>query len=192
MGPEIVQQAHHVVSIARDHLKATQSRMKSYADKRRRPLEFAVNDFVMLKVSPMKGVKRFGAKGKLAPRFIGPFEVLERIGSMAYKLALPEQLQNVHDIFHVSMLKKFIRDKEQDLVVDFSGLQVEDDATIELPPMKIIDVQEKGTRGKRIRSVKVQWSDNPRDVSWELEDVMMKQHPDLFAPNEDNHKDVIP
>ena len=140
MGPEIVQQAHHVVSTARDHLKADQSRMKSYADKRRRPLEFDVNDFVMLKVSPMKGVKRFGAKGKLAPKFIGSFEVLERIGSMAYKLALPEQLQNVHDVFHISMVKKFIRDKEQDLVVDFSGLQVKDDATVELPPMRIVDV----------------------------------------------------
>ena len=90
------------------------------------------------------------------------------------------------------MLKKFIRDEEQDLVVDFSGLQVEDDATVELPPMKIIDVQEKGTGEKHIRSVKVQWSDNPRDVSWELEDVMRKKHPHLFAPNEDNHEDVIP
>ena len=112
IGPEMVQQAHHVVSVARDRLRVAQSHQKSYADKRRRPLEFEVGDYVMLKVSPMKGVKRFGAKGKLAPRFVGPFKVLERIGSMAYRLELPKQLKGVHDVFHVSMLRKFFRDVE--------------------------------------------------------------------------------
>ena len=174
IGLEMVQQAHQVVLVARDRLKAAQSRQKSYADKRRRPLEFTVDDYVMLKVSPMKGVKRFGAKGKLAPRFIGPFQVFERISSMAYRLDLPDQLKGVHNVFHVSMLRKFFRDEEQDLVVDFRGLHIEDDATVDFPPVKIVDVQEKGTRRNRIRMVKVQWSDNPKDVTWELEDVMQK------------------
>ena len=141
--------------MARDHLKASQSRQKSYADKRRRPLEFEIDDYVMLKVSPMKGVKRFGAKCKLEPRFVGPFKVLERIGSMAYRLELLEQLKGVHDVFHVSMLRKFFYDEEQDLIVDFRGLQIEDDATVSFPPVKIVDVKEKGTRRNRIRAVKV-------------------------------------
>jgi hypothetical protein len=192
IGPEMVQQAHHVISVARDRLRAAQSCQKSYMDKRMRPLEFEVGDYVMLKVSPMKGVKQFGAKGKLAPRFVGPFKVLERIGFMAYRLELPEQLKGVHDVFHVSMLRKFFYDEEQDLIVDFRGLQIEDDATVSFPPVKIVDVQEKGTRRNRIRTVKVQWSDNPKNVTWEIKDVMQKQHPHLFVPFEENLEDVIP
>ena len=111
---------------------------------------------------------------------------------MAYKLELPEQLSKVHNVFHVSMLKKHIRDADQDLIVDFRGLKVEDDATVEVHPLKIIDVQEKGTRRNRIRSVKVQWSDNERDVTWELERVMKDQYPHLFEPLDENHEDVIP
>ena len=90
MGSKLVEQAHHAVSVAGDHLKVAQSLMKSYANKKRRPLEFEVGDYVMLKVSPMKGVKRFGAKGKLAPRFVSPFVIIEMIGSMAFKLELPK------------------------------------------------------------------------------------------------------
>ena len=84
-----------------------QSRQKSYADQRRRPLEFMVGDFVFLKVSPKKGIVRFGKKGMLVSRFIGPFEFLERIGVVAYRLTLPPQLSLVHDVFHVSMLRKY-------------------------------------------------------------------------------------
>ena len=88
------------------NLKIAQSRQKSYADRRRRPLVFNNGDFVYLKVSPMKGVNHFGVKGKLAPRYIGPFQILERYGKVAYRLKLPEQLSAVHDVFHVSQLKK--------------------------------------------------------------------------------------
>ncbi|KAL5578475.1 hypothetical protein UlMin_020174 [Ulmus minor] len=91
-------------------MKTAQSRQKSYADRRRRPLEFQVGDLVFLKVAPMKGVMRFGKKGKLSPRYIGPFEILERIGKVAYKLALPSELYTVHNVFHVSMLRKYISD----------------------------------------------------------------------------------
>ncbi|KAL5560854.1 hypothetical protein UlMin_037065 [Ulmus minor] len=91
-------------------METAQSKQKSYADKRRRPLEFQVGDSVFLKVAPMKGVMRFGKKGKLSPRFIGPFEILERIGKVAYKLALPPELSSVHNVFHVSMLKKYMSD----------------------------------------------------------------------------------
>ncbi|KAL5546672.1 hypothetical protein UlMin_006359 [Ulmus minor] len=91
-------------------MKTAQSRQKSYTDKRRRPLEFQVGDLVFLKVAPMKGVMCFGKKGKLSLRYIGPFEILEKIGKVAYKLALPSELSTVHNVFHVSMLQKYISD----------------------------------------------------------------------------------
>ena len=104
MGPELVCQTAEKVPIIHQRMKAAQDRYKSYADKRRRPLEFNVYDHVFLKVSPTKGVVRFGVKGKLNPKYIGPFEVLERIGPVAYKLALPSSLAGVHDVFHMSLL----------------------------------------------------------------------------------------
>ena len=93
----------------RQRMEAAQCRHKSYADKRRRPLEFQRGDFVFLKVAPMKGVMRFGKKDKLSPRYIGPFEITERIGKVAYKLALPSELSTVHNVFHVSMLKRYVQ-----------------------------------------------------------------------------------
>jgi hypothetical protein len=101
-GPDLVEEAEMIVSRIQDNLRAVKSCQESYANKRRRPLEFAISDPVHLKVSPMKGMKRFGMKGKLAPRYIGPFPILEKCGSMAYKLELPPSLVGVHDIFHVS------------------------------------------------------------------------------------------
>ncbi|GKF75791.1 hypothetical protein Tco_0225235, partial [Tanacetum coccineum] len=93
-----------------DRLKVARDRQKSYADKRRKPLEFSVGDHVFLKVSPWKGMVRFGKKGKLAPRFVGPFDIIERIGPVANRLKLPEELNGVHDTFHVSNLKKCLAD----------------------------------------------------------------------------------
>ena len=101
-----MQETSEKIHLIRERLLMAQSTQKSYADQRRRPLEFMVGDFVFLKVSPKKGFVRFGKKGKLVPRFIGPLEILERIGVVAYRLALPPQLSLVHDLFHVSMLRK--------------------------------------------------------------------------------------
>ncbi|GJU96061.1 hypothetical protein Tco_1320817 [Tanacetum coccineum] len=91
-------------------LKAARDHQKSYTDKRRKPLEFSVGNYVLLKVSPWKGVVRFGKKGKLAPRFVGPFEIIEKLGSVAYRLDLPKELNGVHDTFHMSNLKKCLAD----------------------------------------------------------------------------------
>ncbi|KAL5554940.1 hypothetical protein UlMin_037176 [Ulmus minor] len=110
-------------------METAQSRQKSYADKRRRPLEFQVGDSVFLKVAPMKGVMSFGKKGKLSPRFIGPFEILERIGKVTYKLALPPELSSVHNVFHVSMLKKYVSDPSH--VLEHEPIQVNEDLTYE-------------------------------------------------------------
>ena len=105
-GPDLIRDTSEKVSLIRQRLLTAQSRQKSYANVRRRPLEFEVGDHVSLKVNPKRGVARFGERGKLSPRFIGPFEILERIGSVAYRLALPPSMLGVHEVFHVSMLRK--------------------------------------------------------------------------------------
>ena len=109
---DLVKETEEKVRQIQSNLKIAQSRQKSYVDKRRRPLVFNKGDYVYLKVSPMKGVNRFGVKGKLAPHYIGPFQILERCGKVAYRLKLPEHLSAVHDVFHVSQLKKCLRVSE--------------------------------------------------------------------------------
>jgi hypothetical protein len=101
-GPDILLEAEEKIKMVRENLKIAQSRQRSYADTRRRELSFEVGDFVYLKVSPIRGVRRFGVKGKLAPRYIGPYQILARRGEVAYQLSLPENLSTVHDVFHVS------------------------------------------------------------------------------------------
>lgn len=103
-GPEIVQETTDKIQQIRERLKVARDRQKSYADRRRKPLEFTVGDKVLLKVSPWKGVVRFGKRGKLSPRFVGPFKIIQRIGPVAYQLELPEEMNGVHDVFHVSNL----------------------------------------------------------------------------------------
>ena len=98
------------VNVIRARLKAAQDRQKRYTDKRRKDLEFEVEDRVFLKLSPWKGVVRFGKRGKLSPRYIGPFEIVDRISPVAYRLDLPEELAQVHNFFHISMLRKYISD----------------------------------------------------------------------------------
>ncbi|GKA95690.1 putative reverse transcriptase domain-containing protein [Tanacetum coccineum] len=106
IGPELVQETAKKISQIKDRLKAARDHQKSYAKKRRKPLEFNVGDYVLLKVLPWKDVVRFGKKGKLAPRFVGPFEIIKKVGLVAHKLGLPKELNSVHDTFHVSNLKK--------------------------------------------------------------------------------------
>jgi hypothetical protein len=107
--PDILEEAEKQVRIVKENLRVAQPRQKSYADHRRRELSFEVGDFVYLKVSPMRGLRRFKVRGKLAPRFIGPFKILEKRGEVAYQLELPPQLSDVHNVFHVSQLKKCLR-----------------------------------------------------------------------------------
>jgi hypothetical protein len=101
-GPDLVTEAERKVKLIRKNLEAAQAKQKSYHDKKRKPLQFEVGDFVYLKVSPTKGVQRFGIKGKLAPRYIGPYEIIEACGSVAYKLKLPPKMFAIHNVFHVS------------------------------------------------------------------------------------------
>ncbi|GJW00169.1 putative reverse transcriptase domain-containing protein [Tanacetum coccineum] len=116
--PELVKETTEKISQIKDRLKAARDSQKSYADKRRKPLEFSVGDYVLLKVSPWKGVVRFGKKGKLAPWFVGPFEIVEKVGHVAYRLDLPKELNGVHDTFHVSNLKKCLADPTLQVPLD--------------------------------------------------------------------------
>ncbi|XP_058106495.1 uncharacterized protein LOC131249747 [Magnolia sinica] len=155
VGPNIVQEATEKVEIIRKRLQATQSRQKSYANNRRRDLEFAMGDHVFLKVSPMKGLMRFGIRGKLALRFIGPFEILERVGAIAYQLALPPQLASVHNVFHVSMLRKYERDASH--VIEWQDLEQQKDTSYIEKPVRILDRKEHVLRTKIIPLVKILW-----------------------------------
>ena len=152
-GSEFIKEAREQVSIIRSHLKAAQSRQKAYADKRRRPLEFAAGDYVYLKVSPMRGVHRFGIHGKLAPRYVGPYQVLEQCGPVAYRPQLPYILSAVHNVFHVSQLKKCLWVPDE--AVEMEGLPLQPDLTYVEHPIKILDKKERVTRNKVVKFYKV-------------------------------------
>ena len=122
---------------------------------RRRPLEFEVWDHVFLKVMPKRGVVRFGKRGKLLPRFVGPFEILERVGNVAYRLAIPPSMSSVHDVFHVSMLRKYTPDPAH--VVDWGQIEVDTDGTFEKGPVCIFDVHDQVLRNKTVGLVRVLW-----------------------------------
>ena len=127
----------------------------------------------------MKGVMRFGKKGKLAPRYIGPFEILEKVGKVAYRLALPPQLSSVHNVFHVSMLRRYERDTSH--VIDWQPLEIREDVTYIEQPIRILDRKDQILRTKTISLIKVQWSNHGEDeASWEREDEIKEKYPQLF------------
>ena len=157
VGPQLLQDAVEQVNKIRLKMKTAQDRQKSYADVRRMKLEFQVGDSVYLKISPTKGTMRFGFSGKLKPRYIGPFDVIRKVGELAYELALPPSLDKVHNVFHVSMLKKYIRDPNH-ILPDYRELNVQPDATYEEKPLRILAKRDKVLRRKTITLVKVLWS----------------------------------
>ncbi|KAL5559353.1 hypothetical protein UlMin_035564 [Ulmus minor] len=180
LGPEIVQKTVDIVEKIRQRMKTAQSRQKSYTDRRRKPLEFAIGDKVFLKVAPMKGVMRFGKRGKLSPRFVGPFEILERIGDLAYRVALPPAMSGIHNVFHVSMLRKYTPDPSH--VLSYDTLDLRQDLTFEESPVRILDREERELRQKKIRLVKVLWKNHEvEEATWEREDEMRTKYPHIFG-----------
>ncbi|GJX78749.1 putative reverse transcriptase domain-containing protein [Tanacetum coccineum] len=179
-GPELVQETTERIIQIKQRIQTARDRQKSYADLKRKPMEFQVGDKVMLKVSPWKGVVRFGKRGKLNPRYVGPFKVLKKVGAVAYKLELPQELSRVHNTFHVSNLKKCYSDDP--LVVPLEGLQVDDKLHFVEEPVEIMDREVKQLRRSRVPIVKVRWnSRRGPEFTWEREDQFRKKYPHLFT-----------
>ncbi|KAL0554261.1 hypothetical protein IC582_008178 [Cucumis melo] len=179
MGPELVQSTNEAIQKIRSRMHTAQSRQKSYADVRRKDLEFEVGDKVFLKVAPMRGVLRFERRGKLSPRFVGPFEILEQIGPVAYRLALPPSLSTVHDVFHVSMLRKYVPDPSH--VVDYEPLEIDENLSYVEQPVEVLAREVKTLRNKEIPLVKVLWRNHRvEEATWEREDDMRSRYPELF------------
>ena len=178
-GPNLIRDTSEKVSLIREHLLTAQSRQKSYADVRHRPLEFEVGDHVFLKVMPQRGVVRFGKRGKLSQRFIGPFEILERVDTIEYWLALPPSMSGVHEVFHVSMLRKYTPNPAH--VVDLGYIEVDMDKTFEEGPVCIVDSRDQVLRRKTVRLVLVLWRHyGVEESTWEREDTMWATYAFLF------------
>jgi hypothetical protein len=184
-GPDILREAEEKVHKIREHLKAAQSRQKSYSDKRRRDLDFRVGDFVYLKVSPLKGKQRFQIKGKLAPRYVGPFKVLSRRGEVSYQLELPEEMSEVHDVFHISLLRKCLEVPEKTEAfknIDHRSVDLNKDLTYREVPIRILEEAYRTTRTRSIKFLKVQWSNHTEEeATWEREDYLKTEFPNLFS-----------
>jgi hypothetical protein len=166
-----VTEAEEKVKQIQANILAAQSHQKSYTNKRHRPLEFEVGDHVYLRVSPMKGVHRFGIKGKLAPRYIGPYPILDKYGPTSYQVELPAKLSGVHNVFHVSQLKRCLK-PPTDVVIE-DTIPLEPDLTYKAYPIKVLNQQDRVTRNKTTRFYKIQWNDHSKDeATWEREDFL--------------------
>jgi hypothetical protein len=175
-------EAKDKVKIIQANLKTAQSRQKSYADQRRKPLQFQVGDFVYLRVYPTKGVQRFGIKGKLAPRYIGPFEILQICGPVAYKLRLPSQMAAIHDVFHVSQLKKCIKVPTE--IVETRTIEIGPDLSYIEQPIRILDTKERVTRRKKIKMYKILWDHHTEEeATWETESYLQRNFPTFLPTN---------
>ncbi|KAH0733004.1 hypothetical protein KY289_004192 [Solanum tuberosum] len=183
IGPELVHQSMKKVKVIQERLKTAQSRQESYTNVRRRELKFEVDDWVYLKVSPMKGVMRFGKKGKLSPRYIGLYRISKMIGNVAYELELPQELAAVHPVFHISMLRKCIGDPS--LIIPTEDIGIKDSLAYEEILIQILDRQVRKLRTKEVASVKVLWRNQfLEEATWEDDEDMKKRYPHLFEPGE--------
>ena len=178
-GPELIRETSDKVLIIQERMRTAFSRQKSYADPRRRDVQFGVGDHVFLQISPMKGVMRFGKKGKLTPRYIGPFEILDRVGNVSYRLALPPNFGHVHPVFHISMLRKYVPHPSH--ILQTQEIEVDKDLSYEEVPVAIVDRQIRKLRNKEIAMVKVQWRNHEvEECTWESEQSMKEKYPQLF------------
>jgi hypothetical protein len=175
-GPKVLRDAERQVQMIRESLKVAQSRQKSYADKRRSDLSFKVGDFVYQKVSTMRGTRTFKVKGKLAPRYVSPFQILDCKGEVAYQLELPSQLADVHDVFHVSQLKKCLQVLEEQIPME--QLDLGGDLSYSEKPTRILDTAERVTHSKVIKMCNVQRSHHTVDeATWECEEEHRADYP---------------
>ncbi|GKC02126.1 putative reverse transcriptase domain-containing protein [Tanacetum coccineum] len=178
-GPAIIHETIEKIVQIKSRIQAAHDRQKSYANIRRKPMVFQVGDKVMLKVSPWKGVVHFGKRGKLNPRYVGPFKVIEKVGTVAYKLELPPQLSRVHNMFHVSNLKKCLSDES--LVIPLEELRFDDKLHFVEEPIEVKDREIKQLKRSRIPIIKVRWkSKRGHEFTREREDQFKPKYPHLF------------
>ena len=179
IGPDLIRETEEKVKIIREKLKVATDRQKSYTDMKKKDIRYEVGEKVFLKVSPWKKVMRFGKKGKLSPRFIGPYEVIEKVGPVAYRLALPPDLDKIHNVFHVSMLRRYRSDPTH--IVSSETIELRPDLTYEEEPVEILAHEVKELRNKKIPLVKVLWRNHKtEEATWESEETMRQQYPQLF------------
>ncbi|KAI3755105.1 hypothetical protein L1987_54899 [Smallanthus sonchifolius] len=184
-GPALVLETSEKIVQIRNRMAAARDRQMSYADKLRKPLKFQVGDMVLLKVSPWKGVIRFGKRGKLNPRYVGPFKIVKRIGPLAYQMDLPEGLSGVHSVFHVSNLKKCLADES--LAVPLEELHIDEQLCFIEEHVEIMDREVKTLKRSKIPIVRVNWnSKRGPEFTWEHEDQMMRKYPNLFKHSTSN------
>ena len=168
------------MDIIKSKLKAVQDQQKSYVDQHRTKMEFQVGEKVFLRVSPWKGIMRFGNKGKLSQRYIGPYEVIERVGPLAYKLALPPELARIHNVFHVSMLRRYRLDPSH--VIKDSEVKIAENLSYVEEPVSIIDRRVKQLRQRKIPMVTVNWKNHGiEEATWETEEKMRRDYPHLYS-----------
>eukprot|EP00253_Pinus_taeda_P020615 PITA_20615 len=179
IGPEVVQEMEEQMTMIKKRLKEAQDRQKSYADAHRVDRSYEVGDRVFLRVRPQKSSIKFGKGEKLSPRFVGPFEILERKGPVAYRLALPPSLARMHDVFHVSVLRHYISDPSH--IIDLGHLQVSDEGAVMAEPVCILDQRSLQLRRRLVDQVKVQWDNySPSSATWEDAEEMRHRFPYLF------------
>ena len=155
IGPNLIQETEETVKMIKERMKVATDRHKSYADMKRKDIRYEIDEKVFLKVSPWKKVMRFGENGKLSPRFFGPYEVIEKVGPVAYRLALPPDLEKIHNVFHVSMLRRYRLDPSH--VVSSETIKLRPDLTYEKEPVEILAREVKELLNKKIPLVKVLW-----------------------------------
>ena len=179
IGPDLIQETEEKVKMIRERLRVATDRHKSYVDMKKKDIRYEIGEKVFLKVSPWKKVIRFGKKGKLSPRFIGPYEVIEKVGPVAYKLALPLNLEKIHNVFHVSMLRRYRSDPSH--VVSLETIGLRQDLTYEEESIKILAHEVKELWNKKIPLVKVLWRNHKtEEATWESEETMQQQYSQPF------------
>ncbi|XP_074298138.1 uncharacterized protein LOC141628956 [Silene latifolia] len=175
----MVQEMIEEVQVIRQKMKAAQDHQKSYTDLRRSEIEFNVGDKVLLKVSPMKGVMRFGKHGKLSHKYLGPYEIYDRVGEVSYRLALPPALARVHNVFHVSQLRKYVSGPSH--VLKIENIELDEQLTYEEVPKKILNTKVRKTRNGEVALVKVLWYNHEvEEATWEIDASMRERYPHLF------------
>jgi hypothetical protein len=189
-GPDLVKDTEEKVEVIRENLKLAQMRQKSYHDKGTTPRHYEVGDYVYHKVSPTKGVQRFGVKEKLAPQYIGPYEIIEVCVPVVYSIRLPDRFLAVHNVFRVTQLKKGVKVPETEVITE-ANAWIESDFLVVEHPLRVLDQKERKTRRHTVKMYKIQWShQTEEEATWEIEHFLNTKYPGFLQSR--NSKNITP